>query len=178
MVLGPLPDFLSKPWAPRHLWAEDHPAWLPPALPRPEESCGSWTETQQEPGTTVWFSSPLPSRQARRLPNPRDFRRRRPDLLGTRLLSQRGCADRRQAFHYVKSTWLYPLSLHPASNFASGLGIPETSAIVFCPTTRVQAEGLGHVTTCNTQDTEKPGHHPAGSHLPPPAETGHFSEAR
>lgn len=81
-------------------------------------------------------------------------------------LSQRLCRQE-ASFSLCKAlgSFLSPLSLlsvslHPASNFVSGLGIPETSAIVFCPTTHVQAEGLGRVTTCKTQDTEKPGHHP------------------
>lgn len=42
----------------------------------------------------------------------------------------------------IENTWLLPLSLHPASNGVSGLGILGTSAIVFCPTTHMQAAEL------------------------------------
>ena len=95
----------------------------------------------------------------------------------------RGRAGRRRASRYVRhlapsSFSASPLSLHPASNFASGLGIPGTSAIVSCPTTHVLAPGRDHVPTCRCPviSCEPGGSHtkhtkpPAGSHtcrIPP-----------
>ena len=133
---------------------------MPPAPPHPEESCGSWTETQPEPGRAVWFSSPLPSRQACRLPDPRDFRKRRPDLLGKRLLSQR--LHRQEASFSLCKKHLAPSSLslcillailYPVWEFQKHLQLSFVQPHI-C---RLKGS-VGHVTTCNTRDTEKPGH--------------------
>lgn len=75
--------------------------------------------------------------------------RGRPDPPKTRLRE----AIRREASHRLLSlltddTWLPPPPLHPASDFVSGLGIPGTSVIVFCPTAHVQAQGLDRVPAC------------------------------
>lgn len=176
LVLGLWPDFPSTLGTKVHL-GEEHTAWPPPALPHPEESCGSWTETQPEPERAVCCSSPLPSRQARRLPNPWNLRKRRPDRLGTCLLSQRGCADRRQAFHYVKhlapssSLCILLAILYPVWEFQKHLQLSFVqphmcrlkSLIMLLPATLKSQKSLATTS--------------AGRHLPPPAEPRPLTEA-
>ena len=48
---------------------------------------------------------------------------------------------------------MLPPSMYPLSNFVSGLGIPRTSAIVFCLTTHLRDEEH-HVPTCSALSLE------------------------
>lgn len=96
LVLGSLPDFLSTLGTKVHLDRRTHClAASGPTTPRAKLWILDRNPTRVGE-SCLQQSSPLPSRQARWLPNPRDFRRRRPDCLGTRLLSHRDLTDRRQ----------------------------------------------------------------------------------
>lgn len=141
LLSGPLPDFFSIPGTEAHLVEEPSLAASGPTTPGGKPWILDINRPKREKAS-CWGSA-VPCSYTRGFPNPQDFRKKgAPDRPTVRCIAQEA------SFSLCKTTWLLPRSLHPASNFASGLGIPGTSVIVFCPTTHVQAQGIGHVPTC------------------------------
>lgn len=146
LLSGPLPEFFSIPGTEAHLAGEQSLAASGPTAPGGKPWVLDINRPEREKAS-CWGGA-VPCSYTRGFPNPQDFRKKGAPRPTHRAVLREAIAQE-ASFSLCKTTWLLPGSLasllailHPVWEFQEHLRLS------FCPTTHVQAQGIGHVPTC------------------------------